>query len=449
MELKARLLRAATARPGVLLAVRPGATRERLAVEAELARRGWPCVATPAAANLLVVVGEPGLEPDDWAERLWLGVPAPRARVTVTEAAQVAAGLDEGHAAVTEAVGPPAHSAGKAEEARGSNHDGEHHEHHEGQDAEPDSGPSAHEGHDAHDGGQGTSGSAGAAQHGEHGEHDGHGMHGGHDMGVVAGLPMAARADDRDGLRLDRLHVPFGPALPDWPIGLVLRLELQGDVVQRAAVERAAAPASSLPPFWNEPWLRSWAGEHVAHGEAARRLCAAHLDSLGRFLAVAGWGDAAVGARYRRDLALAGGPRRELRSLVSPLIRRIRRSWTLRWLTAGLGVLSAEQAHRMGVTGPALVAGGDVHSRVLVWLDEIERSAVDLDAPERLSTAALTGPRGRVDGAQPPSQALLDALPDLLEGTEFACARLIVASLDPDLDELIWAGNRPQGPPHA
>jgi hypothetical protein len=30
----------------------------------------------------------------------------------------------------------------------------------------------------------------------------------------------------------------------------------------------------------------------------------------------------------------------------------------------------------------------------------------------------------------------LDALPGLLEGTEFATARLIVASLDPDLERL-------------
>ncbi|MET8824179.1 hypothetical protein [Streptomyces rochei] len=48
----------------------------------------------------------------------------------------------------------------------------------------------------------------------------------------------------------------------------------------------------------------------------------------------------------------------------------------------------------------------------------------------------LTGPRGRLDGPQPPSQALLDILPELLTGTEFACARIIVASLDPDIEEL-------------
>ncbi|MEU6141118.1 hypothetical protein ABZ848_12230 [Streptomyces sp. NPDC047081] len=36
----------------------------------------------------------------------------------------------------------------------------------------------------------------------------------------------------------------------------------------------------------------------------------------------------------------------------------------------------------------------------------------------------------------PSSRALLDVLPGLLRGAEFACARIVVASLDPDLDEL-------------
>ncbi|MFC7472312.1 hypothetical protein ACFQVA_39635 [Actinomadura keratinilytica] len=35
---------------------------------------------------------------------------------------------------------------------------------------------------------------------------------------LVSGLPLADRADDRDGLRLDRLHVPFGWRCPTgWP----------------------------------------------------------------------------------------------------------------------------------------------------------------------------------------------------------------------------------------
>ncbi|MFF5757432.1 hypothetical protein [Streptomyces longwoodensis] len=281
-----------------------------------------------------------------------------------------------------------------------------------------------HSGHEAHD---------------DHGGHDAHGEHqghAGHDMGNVKGLPMADRADDRDGLRLDRLHVPLGPALADWPAGLVLRLALQGDVVQEAAVERPATPLSPQPPFWSEPFLRAAAGERIRQGDAARRLCAAHLDSLGRFFAVAGWGDMAARARYVRDRALEGAAAADLSAAIRPLSRRAERSRTLRWLTVGLGVLPAEHAWHHGVTGPALVADGDAHSRMLVWLDAVGRSAAAADSSEPLEVGDAVGPRGRVSGEVPASQALLDVLPGLLEGAEFACARIIVASLDPDLDEL-------------
>lgn len=393
-------------------------------------------------------VGEPVIAEDDLAERLWLGIPAPKARVTISEVDQAADALDRGHAAL--ATRPHQQDAGQRKETHGSDHHGEQHGQHESPGPASESGPSAHGDHDSHGGGHTNGGAAGG--HDEHAAHDGHnvhavhGMHGGHDMAVVAGLPMADRADDRDGLRLDRLHVPLGPVLPDWPAGLVLRLELQGDVVQRAAVEQIAAPASSRPPFWNEPWLRASVGEGVTRGDSARRLCAAHLDSLGRYLAVAGWDDAAAGARHGRDRALAGVAAIELHSFLSPFIRRIRRSRTLRWLTTGLGVLPSEHAHHFGVTGPALLADGDVHSRMLVWLAEIARSAGDCDDPGTLRATALTGPRGRIDALKPPSQALLDVLPGLLVGAEFACARLIVASLDPDLDEFTWTPRPARGP---
>ncbi|MGW5776474.1 hypothetical protein [Streptomyces sp. NPDC003863] len=259
--------------------------------------------------------------------------------------------------------------------------------------------------------------------------------------GVILGLPMAERADDRDGLRLDRLHVPLGPVLPDWPAGLVVHTELQGDVVQRASVESLAPPSSSRPAFWSEPWLRSAAGAPVTVGEAARRRCAAHLDSVGRFLAVAGWRDPAAAAHRVRDQVLGDAPVVDIRSRLRPLTRRVRTSWTLRRLTSGVGTLSSQQAQRYGVTGPALLADGDAYGRLLVWLEEIDLAADACDDPSPLDAHALNGPRGRIAPEAPASRALLDVLPALLEGTEFACARLVVASLDPDLDEL--------APPHA
>ena len=81
----------------------------------------------------------------------------------------------------------------------------------------------------------------GGSGHGEHGRW----RHHGHAMGDMAwatwrcraGLPMADRGEDRDGLKLDQLHVPLGPVLPDWPAGLVVRVTLQGDVVQHAEAD--------------------------------------------------------------------------------------------------------------------------------------------------------------------------------------------------------------------
>lgn len=589
MELRRRLARTALSRPGVLLAVSPGATRARLAVEAELGRRGWPCVSTPAEADLLVVLGTDRAADEDWVMNLWRSMPAPKARAPLTDAEQVASVLDEGLAALRDGRTPReghenhlgedhrghgAHGEGMSaadgngrgeaeagegdaderhegrngheghEGHEGGGHEGHethggHEEHgedstHEGHEAadrhEGHSGGSGHEthaghgshkapethseheshgaheahsghdgdegheahgghegheahtgheGHEAHGGHQGDGGheghgshetNAGHDEHASHAEHPdpgshashvgphspeshtGHDMHSahhghaGHDMGgLVAGLPMADRADDRDGLRLDQLHVPLGPGLVDWPAGLVLRLTLQGDVVQQVGVESAestesTAPAPPHPPFWSEPWLRAVAGERVTRGEAARRLCAAHLDSLGRFFAVAGWADMAARARRVRDTALAGADAAELTALTRPLIRRAERSRALRWMTAGLGPLPAEHAAHLGVTGPALLADGDAYSRMLVWLDAVGRSAAACDDDtSTVGQADTIGPRGHIDtSTPPPSRPLLNALPGLLEGTEFAAARIVVASLDPDLDELAY-----------
>ncbi|WP_222844599.1 hypothetical protein [Saccharomonospora sp. CUA-673] len=247
---------------------------------------------------------------------------------------------------------------------------------------------------------------------------------------------MADRGPDRDGLVLDQLHVPIGPVLPDWPAGLVLHTTLQGDVVQHARVE-IVREHGELADFWNEPWRRAAAGESVIAGEAARRRVAAHLDSLARLLAVAGWADAALGAGRSRDDVLGGARADVVAPRVRRLARRLRRSRTLRWLTGGLGILPGAAAQAAGVTGPAWSASrsaGDVHARWQAWLDAIERSVPALDDTAPL-TAVDAGPRGRRD-AVGGSSALLEVLPQLVKGTELAGARLIVSSLDPDITEL-------------
>ncbi len=392
MDLTAALRAFGSGRPHALVVAPPGATAARLAVEAELHFRGWPAAASPAEADLLLVCGaEAPLAP--YVERVWLSMGVPRARVQVASAAEAAEALTRAQRQLARA---------------------------------PVRSPEAED-------------RAGLDSHGGHGGRESDGGHGGHEGGEedVAGLPLADRADDRDGLELDRLHVPLGPILADWPAGLVVHAELQGDVIQTAEVEVLAGEASE-PPFWNEPWLRSEQGDTVLRGEAERRRAAAYLDSLGRLLAVAGWEDAALGARRLRDAALAGAPAAELLGSAERFARRVGRSRTLRWSTDSLGVVDRDSAQAAGVAG----AAGDVTARWQRWLTETVAALGLLDDGTPLCTEDLEGPRGPLGVAEPPSAALLSLLPGLLEGAELGGARLIVASVDPDLDEVAWSRAR-------
>ena len=122
----------------------------------------------------------------------------------------------------------------------------------------------------------------GHGSHGAEGSHaaeEGHGGHEDHGGGMdVDGLPMADRAEDRDGLTLDVLHLSLGPVLPAWPAGLVLDVALQGDVLQ-------SAEARVLPGL---PWPHDGSAT-----DPGGRLAAAHLlDAAAGQLLLAGWADA-------------------------------------------------------------------------------------------------------------------------------------------------------------
>ena len=254
---------------------------------------------------------------------------------------------------------------------------------------------------------------------------------------MPAGLAMAEQAPDRDGLKLDQLHLELGPVLPDWPAGLVLRVALQGDVVQEAEVELvpAAAGTDAGPSFWDEPAAAAAAGELVDSAVLATRTAASHLDSVARLLGVAGWAEAALRARRLRDELLE---ERGDGLAVERFARRVRRARTLRWLLDGIGALDRDAALARGVSGPALRAGGDVRARLWQWLAEAEAALAG-------GPVAGEGPRGALEGA-PGSVALLEVLPGLVCGLDLASARLVVASLDPDLDQLV--GVRAEGALH-
>ncbi|MEV7219809.1 hypothetical protein AB0N98_07965 [Streptomyces sp. NPDC093681] len=406
MGLTAVLTRAAARRPHVLLVTTPGGTSVRLAAERELRSRDWPSASTPAGADLMLVAGPDCARWDPALERLWRDMPRPCARVRAVTADDVASVLDAGRTRLGTRGGPDGPDGPEGEGVR----------------ARPAEGDTdvVEDGRTGH----------------EHGHDHGHGG-----MEMPDGLPMAGPGEDRDGLTLDRLHVPLGPFLADWPAGLTLRVVLQGDVVQRADLDE---PASGGPgdPFWSRPWIRAAAGEPVGVGEAARRRAAAHLDSLGRLLSVAGWPAEAVTARRLRDDLLDGAPASSVLPRVERFARRVGRSRTLYWLTRGLGLLSAADARAAGVTGPAVrAAGGDVPARYRQWLTEVVDAVGQLDATGLLDPAVRESPRGRWDAERPPSAVLALLLSRLLVGAELGAARLVVASLDPDPDEL--AAGRP------
>ena len=434
MGLTGLLLRAGAARPHVLTVAVPGATAVRLAAEEQLRRRGWPAALSPADADILLTCGDFAGPMAAAVTETWQAMPAPRARAAAVLPAEVASALDAAQATVADLAGQrvlAAETAGRGA-ARDSPHNG----------MDMSETPVGHMGTD-----MGAMDMAAMDMGGMHGmDMDMDGMAGMHmggmgemDMGgmVVRGTAMARRGPDRDGLRLDQLHLPLGPVLPDWPAGLLLRLTLQGDVIQEA---EAVALAGGDGSFWDEPWRRAVGGERVTTAEASRRRAAAHLDSLARLLGVAGWEAAATAGRRLRDDVLAGTPGGGVRRDARRFTRRVGRSRVLAWLTSGLGVLDAADAAAAGVAGPA-AAGGDVTVRYRRWCAEVDDAVAVLDDTSPLRPAEFGPPRGWAAAGGPPGTdegqtGLVAVLPRLLAGTEFAGARLVIASLDPDLDQL-------------
>lgn len=360
--------RAAARRPHAFVAAVPGGTPVRLGVEVELGRRGWPLALAPADTDVLVVCGSPSAAASDPLERLWQSVPRPRTRLEIHVPEAVSAALDTAPARLTDVVAQRRTADRVAVERGDGPGDGER-----------------------------------ATQQDSHSHGDG--------MDMPGELPMADRAEDRDGLKLDQLHVRLGPFLPDWPAGLVLSVAMQGDVLQDVVVE---SRTSGAPSYWQLPWARAAAGEAVTVGEGARHRLAADADTLVRFLGVAGWPDAAMAARRLRDAALAGTGSDQLRRPAHRFVQQVARSRTLAWSTRGLGA---------GDTAT------DVTARYRRRLRSLDVATSLLDDNRRLDPEVLAPPLAQ-------AEADLAGLPALLTGAELAATRLIVASLELDGDQL-------------
>ena len=385
MGVTRRLRSAAGQRPHALVAAMPGGTASRLAVEAHLRRRNWPSAWSPADADVLVVCGAVVTGLRTAVEELWAEIPGHRARTCIVAPVLAPGALDAARARLATPSGERTGAPGGIADQR-ANHPGM-----------------------------------------SHGDMD-------DDMSMPAGLAMAERGDDRDGLELDQLHVTLGPLLVAWPAGFVVRVTLQGDVVQSARPELVGG--QGLGSFWVEPATRAMYGEAVTVGEAARRTAGCYLDRLGRFLAVAGWPDPAAAAGVLRDDILAGAARPEVLGRFEALVRRVGRSRTLEWMTAGLGVLGAADATALGVTGPVARAGGDVTARYRQWLTDAAEMLDLLDDPVLLTARRDHRKLGNLHDAVTPPEPLLAAIERLVIGTEIGAARLIVASFDPDVDEM-------------
>ncbi|WP_433786859.1 hypothetical protein ACQPX6_08480 [Actinomycetospora sp. CA-101289] len=310
MDLRHALLRIATGRPHILVVGAVGTDRLRARVEQELARRCWPIAIAPADANVLVVVGLPGTELESVIDDVWLGVPAPRARVRIMRDEDVVGALDGAIAVLGDLAGQRSRAprdgaaAGHSGAARAGRED--------------EAGS-----HAGHGGDAGSDPAEDDTGHGEHGDHGGGHHHHGGGMELPGGLAMADLGDDRDGLALDRLHVALGPVLPEWPSGLVVDVTLQGDVIQEA----------------DSRFLD--ADDHEADDvpDAARALT-----STARVLALAGWAGPAARARDLRDAVLFGedeDPAQVLGDL-DALRRRVHRSRLLRWMLRSSGVGESE-----------------------------------------------------------------------------------------------------------
>ncbi|WP_214320351.1 hypothetical protein [Nonomuraea sediminis] len=393
MGLSGWLLRAAAVRPRVLVVTALYGTPVRLAVEAEAARRGWLSARSPAEASVVAVCGSPDAALAEAIDVVWSDLPVPRALVHLDDPAEVGAAFDRATATLSDEP-VQRHDAETRHPWRPDtppapmNHGDM-----------PDHGGMDHGGMDHGDMNHGGM-DHGEMDHGDMGHGD-MGGHGHHMMGNPGGLKMADRGDDRDGLKLDRLHIPLGPILPDWPAGLVIHTVMQGDVIQQAHVSTAHGHGT---PYWHEPWL-SPAG--ATRGEAARRTAAAHLDSLTRLLGVAGWPGAAREAARLRDRTLAGAP---VQDPYTRFARRVGRSRILAWMLKDIGVIDDHER------------GRDALDRTRWWLADTGRALAATDDP------------GPLEGGEGPTSPLPAVLPELLEGAELAAARLIVASLDPDLE---------------
>jgi hypothetical protein len=445
---------AASARPHVLIAAVPGFADLRIAAEAAAARHHAVLAASAADADVLLVAGRPGPQLTLAIDVLWAQLPGPRARVQVATADD----LDDAFAVASEMLADTVTQRADAH-ARGDTWAGP------SDTSDTDVArmmPAADQGHDSTtmrgprpspppgpSGGAPRQSGAGHTAHGD--DVAGSGMRGGHpgahDMGddrqprqvdarpacdispapsslvhdigsmgemdMPGGLMMAERAEDRDGLKLDVLHVPLGPFLPGWPAGLVIHARLQGDIIQSAHAQ--VLDHSRDDPALDDPAFDDLAVADVPGGDAVikdRARAVAALDALAALLTAADWRHAAAEARAVRDDLRADPTGADASVRLRRLDRRVARSRVLRARGTSLGCIDP--------SGAGADLAGDSVARWLRWL-AIATSAVSAGSPGRPPT---------VPQRTSTTRQRLEHATGLIVGLDLGAARVLIASLD-------------------
>lgn len=269
--------------------------------------------------------------------------------------------------------------------------------------------------------------------------------------GVPYGRPMAERADDRDGLKLDYLPVRIGPLFAPLPVGLALDVKLQGDVIQGAAFENLADASTDGTSIFHRA-LR--VAVLIRDLELARAR--SHLEWLSDAVAVAG--AASLSERILRlAQQVAPGDGDAIRAVERTLRRRGFFDWSMR----GVGVLKTNALE--GVSGPVARASGlsidartkeaayerlgfepltqDAGDAAARWIQRVREAAQALDLAGQAGDArtggsgAIESPRGLLTDGAGPSTATARLVPSLVVGMEFGEAVATVVSLDLDMSE--------------
>lgn len=278
--------------------------------------------------------------------------------------------------------------------------------------------------------------------------------------GMTGGTPygrrMAERAPDRDGLELDVLHVEIGPFFSAFPPGLRLTITLQGDVLQKATLERN--PFRHVGPGSCDVLFRRALREPVSIATLEIERARHHVRWLAYMLRVHG-----LGSLSQRTSALATELSPHSLEEVLRLGRLLKRTYALSWATAGVGLLPGDVAKSAG--GPVSRAAGysrdaraedsayvalgfeplthpqgDARAR---WWQRIAESTQALELAGRAGDQRTTtgdrveSPHGELSGRGDSARTLLGALPSLLEGMEWGDAVTTIVSLDLDLEALI------------